>query len=120
MSDTDQGIRRISSRKRTSGQNELAIIYTGRKAPKRQPDEMSIRKDPLKVQAANKGSKAQPLDPLSRVNFARTYLVEHNVKVLEIGRIVKRDIRKLKKYWRNERSREFRDITRDPLAEEAI
>lgn len=81
---------------------------------------MSIRKDPLKVQAANKGSNAQPLDPLSRVNFARTYLVEHNVKVLEIGRIARRDARKLVKYWRSERSREFGGITKDSLAEEAV
>ena len=45
--------------------------------------------------------------PYSCVNFAKTYLVDHNVEVREIGNIAERDTEKLVEYWQNERSREF-------------
>ena len=84
-------------------QSGLAMIHTGRRAPKRQPSELNVRKE-LRVQAMD---KSEWPSPYSWVNFAKTYLVDHNVEVREIGKIAKRDTRKLVKYWQNERSKEF-------------
>ena len=58
----------------------------------------------LRVQAMD---KSQWPNPSSRVNLTKTYLVDHSVKVCEIGKVAKRDIKKLVEYWQNERSREF-------------
>lgn len=49
----------------------------------------TITKDPIAVDPA---SQDQTLDPLSRVNFAKMYTVEHNVKVMSIGTVTKRSM----------------------------
>lgn len=38
------------------------------------------------------------LDRMSRINFGKIYTVEHNVKVLPIGKIAKDSLPKLTKY----------------------
>ena len=43
-----------------------------------------MSKKPIRIELTAPSDK---LDPLSRLNYAKTYTVEHNVKVLFIGRV---------------------------------
>ncbi|TVY18997.1 hypothetical protein LARI1_G004116 [Lachnellula arida] len=60
-----------------------AIIYSGATPPEEFQDEF-LRNGP--IQAIPKTARDK-LDPASRVNYAKIYTVEHNVKVQFIGRI---------------------------------
>lgn len=60
-----------------------AIIYTEDNPPRAIPGERFV-KQPVKVQPKTPRDK---LEPISRLNYAKIYTVEHNVKVLFIGRI---------------------------------
>lgn len=69
--------------------SEHAIIYTGKDAPPAHRSEharrgedgllTSIRVDP--------DDPAEKLDPWSRVDFAKVYCIEHNVKVRSLGKV---------------------------------
>jgi len=39
------------------------------------------------------------IDPMSRINFAKPYTVEHNVEILNIGRVVGESVGLLDKYF---------------------
>ncbi|KAL9123052.1 MAG: hypothetical protein Q9187_000403 [Circinaria calcarea] len=78
-------------------QEEHCIVYTSSKPPKRLEGETKMLKDSIRVKAV---SSSEKLDPLSRVNFAKTYPVPHSAKVKEIGTITGRDLKKLVGYWR--------------------
>jgi hypothetical protein len=41
----------------------------------------------------------EELSPTSRVNYAQTYTVQHNVKVRELGKVVKDHMSYVKQYW---------------------
>ena len=84
-------------------QKEHSIIYTGDKAPKKLPGEIKLSKAPIKVVPVN----GQDLEPPSRVNFAKTYPIEHNVKILEVGMVAKKDLRTFLGYWQNETEQGF-------------
>jgi hypothetical protein len=66
-----------------------AIIHTTNRPPKELPGETELVKKPLQVIANNSRHK---LDRASRVNFAKIYTVEHNMKVLFIGNLNKTSI----------------------------
>jgi hypothetical protein len=57
-------------------------------APKPLPDEGLLSKSPIRVVP---NSPREKLDPASRVNYAKIYTVEHNVKVAFIGHIAESD-----------------------------
>jgi hypothetical protein len=61
-----------------------AIIYTGETAPKPLEGEEGIHFRPVRVEM---NSAREKLAPESRVNYDKTYTVEHNIKVCFIGRI---------------------------------
>ena len=84
-------------------QSEHAIIYTGDKAPTKLPEEKNLTKDPMQVVPVG----GHHLEDLSRVNFAKQYPVEHNVKVLEVGRVASHHLRLFLGYWQNETMRGF-------------
>jgi hypothetical protein len=65
--------------------DDHAVIYTGHKAPKELPGEGLVHK-PIEVIPKTPRDK---LEPNSRINFAKIYTVEHNVKVMFIGQISK-------------------------------
>lgn len=48
----------------------------------------------------NENSQQENLDPLSRINFAKTYTVEHNVRVLGIGKVHEDDLPLLVHYYK--------------------
>lgn len=57
-----------------------------------------MNKDPLKVQVVDESEK---LDCLSRVNLAKTYPMNHNVKVKMVGVVPAPDLKKMKGYYKN-------------------
>ena len=93
-------------------QSEHSIIYTGREPPKRLPEEKKLNKDPIQVIPVH---DSEPLDPLSRINYAKPYPIEHNVKVCEVGMVAQRDLRKILAYYRMESGYETeREPKREP------
>lgn len=61
-----------------------AIIYSSEKAPKELEKEPKLYKKPIRAVLKN-----EKLRPESRVNYSKIYTVEHNVKVVFIGKIHK-------------------------------
>jgi hypothetical protein len=55
-----------------------------------------LEKDPIEVKVENPDVT---IDAMSRINFAKPYTVEHNVKVLNIGRVVGVSVGLLDKYF---------------------
>ena len=80
-------------------QEEHAIAYTTEKPPRKLPEETRLNKDPIKIDIVNISEK---LNDMSRINFAKVYPVEHNVKVCEVGRVAKADFRKFCQYYEDE------------------
>lgn len=54
-----------------------------------------------KTIAVDRTSEDQKLDPMSRLNYKKIYTVEHNVKVMSVGRVTKISLPVLLGYWRN-------------------
>jgi hypothetical protein len=67
-----------------------ALIYTldpgQKKPPPLLPYESPLSKRSIRVEPI---SQAHKLDPASRLNYAKLYTVEHNVKVFFVGRLAK-------------------------------
>jgi hypothetical protein len=75
--------------------NDHAIIYTGKTPPKpddrekpRSRKEAGMRTPAIRVRQRNNFEK---MDKMSRVNFAKIYTVEHNVKVYDFGQVHRDD-----------------------------
>jgi hypothetical protein len=68
-----------------------ALIYTEKKGQKGPPNllehEYPLTKKPIKVDPVSPSHK---LDPASRLNYAKLYTVEHNVKVFFVGWVAKK------------------------------
>jgi len=89
--------------KKNVDQSEHAIIYTGNRIPKKLPEEKRLTKDPIQVVPVGE----HQLEELSRINFAKAYPVEHNVKVLEVGAVASHHLRTFRRYWQNEMEKGF-------------
>ncbi|EPE26722.1 hypothetical protein GLAREA_02636 [Glarea lozoyensis ATCC 20868] len=61
--------------------HEHAIIHTGEIPPQA---ESPLMRSPIRMAPKNPREK---LDPMSRIHYAKTYTVEHNLRVLIIGKI---------------------------------
>ncbi|KAJ5189090.1 hypothetical protein N7491_005413 [Penicillium cf. griseofulvum] len=64
--------------------NKHAIIHMRGDRPRTMQGEPRMAKQPLEVDPARLDQK---LDCMSRVNFGKVYTVEHNIKVLPVGKI---------------------------------
>jgi hypothetical protein len=67
-----------------------AVIFTSQEPHKEEgevPGHSSIKMDPI--------DQSQKLDPMSRLNYAKVYTVEHNVKVWFIGAVKKSYLQRL-------------------------
>lgn len=62
-------------------------------------NEPKMSKEPLEVEPARPDQK---LDPMSRLNFGKVYTVEHNVKVLPVGKITDRSMARFNSYVKHE------------------
>ena len=73
-----------------------ALVYThGSEEPTPLPEEQSKKGAfPIIVE-----EPTETIDPMSRLDFSRIYTVEHNVKVLKIGRISPEHHERLEKYF---------------------
>ncbi|KAI9043868.1 uncharacterized protein KD926_002759 [Aspergillus affinis] len=76
-----------------------AIIYMQGTEPQRGSGEPQMMKEPLEVAPA---SPDQKLDYMSRLNFGKIYTVEHNVKVLPVGKITERSMPRFQNYAKSE------------------
>lgn len=72
------------------------VIHTSYRPPNLLAGE-NITKQALRVISKN----GEMLDDASRVNYAKPYAVEHNVKVLEIGEVAEEHIHLLQGYFEN-------------------
>jgi hypothetical protein len=65
-----------------------AVVYTDKKnGPSLlHGEEGLMTKDPIRIEMT---TPAEKLDRLSRLNFAKLYTIEHNIKVFFIGRVAK-------------------------------
>jgi len=53
-----------------------------------------------KLITVEKASDDQKLDIMSRLNFKKIYTIEHNVKVMNVGRVTRDSLPVLLGYWR--------------------
>lgn len=85
-------------------QEQHTIVYTSAEVPQRLPSETRLLKKPIKIDLVNPSEK---LDPLSRLNLGKHYVVEHNVKVCEVGEIRGHNKRLLRELYRTEMGRRY-------------
>ncbi|MCJ1377605.1 hypothetical protein MMC17_000700 [Xylographa soralifera] len=78
-------------------QRKHTMVYSSHVPPAKLPQEKKLNKDPIRVNIVNEEEK---LDVLSRINLAKTYPVEHNVKVKTVGTVKPEELKKLKAYWK--------------------
>jgi hypothetical protein len=62
--------------------------------------ESGMTKDPIEIVPAEPNAT---MDPTSRLRFGKTFPVEWNVKVKDIGQVAPHHMAKLIEYWREER-----------------
>jgi hypothetical protein len=79
---------------------EHAIVYMSGTSPTYLPGESpSSMREPIEVVPTN---GKETLDRASRLRFGKTFPIEWNVKVKDIGRIAPSDMSKLIGYWKEE------------------
>jgi hypothetical protein len=61
-------------------------------------EERCLAKKPI---AVDKAAEDQKLDRMSRLNYGKIYTVEHNVKVMSVGRVTGDSLPALVAYWRS-------------------
>ncbi|CAG8892105.1 unnamed protein product [Penicillium egyptiacum] len=76
-----------------------AVIHMRGDRPRTVESEPRMAKDPLEVDPARPDQK---LDCMSRVNFGKVYTVEHNVKVLPVGKITEESRARFLEYAQGE------------------
>ncbi|MCJ1388257.1 hypothetical protein MMC18_001102 [Xylographa bjoerkii] len=81
--------------KRGLNQKSHCMLFTGDIPPPKLKDEKKMNKEPIQMIPVNQTEK---LDPRSRVDLAKTFPVEHNVKVKEVGMISNHHLRRLVQY----------------------
>ena len=78
-----------------------AIIYNHDSTPRTSDDERPAIGErgmlsPIRVRGCLQSDRCHPM---ARINFARTYTVEHNVKVYHFGNVLKDDLSVLMEQW---------------------
>ncbi|PVH81044.1 hypothetical protein DL98DRAFT_417327, partial [Cadophora sp. DSE1049] len=76
-------------------QDDYAAVFPAGGEPQIAPNERMTKKSFAIIVEHPRES----IHPMSRLNFARVYTVEHNVKVLKVGRIVNEDLARLNWYF---------------------
>ena len=72
-----------------------AVIYMTGRSPYTPSTEPRMSKNPIQVDPAGD----QELERMSRVNFTKVHTVEHEVKVLHIGRVSQKSMPDFEEYW---------------------
>ncbi|MCJ1377600.1 hypothetical protein MMC17_000695 [Xylographa soralifera] len=81
--------------KKGLNQSEHCMVYSDNDPPEKLPRETKMNKPPIHMAPCN---PTQKLDRASRVDLGKTYPVEHNVKVQEVGMITKIHLKRLVGY----------------------
>ena len=71
------------------------MLFTGDVAPPKLSNETKMNKEPIQMIPVDQTEK---LDPKSRVDLAKTFPVEHNVKVKNVGMISSHHLKRLVQY----------------------
>jgi hypothetical protein len=81
--------------------SEHAIVYFSGTTPRYVEGEYGngMTTDPIEIVPADRNAT---MDPASRLRFGKTFPVEWNVKVKEIGRVASHDMAKMIQYWQEE------------------
>lgn len=81
---------------------EHAIVYFSGSRPKYVDGEQGngMDKDAIEIVPAPRGDSS--MDPASRLRFGKTYPIEWNVKVKDIGQVHPRHMSRLIRYWKLE------------------
>ena len=53
--------------------------------------------------AVHPAAADQKLDEMSRINFSKVHKIEHNVKVMDVGKISRDAMRDFRDYWKEHR-----------------
>ncbi len=77
-------------------EDHAAVVAEG-EAPRLAPGELPLRKDPMFIKVENDSTGT--IDPMSRINFAKVYTVEYNVKARNVGRILSDSIWRMDRYF---------------------
>jgi hypothetical protein len=72
------------------------MVYTGTKVPKKLPREQKLTNNPIRCWT----TPLERLKPESRICFGKTYCVEHNVKVFDLGAVMAESMADFIQYWR--------------------
>jgi hypothetical protein len=78
-------------------QDHAAVIAENDDVDYRLPNEAKLDKTPLRIKVEN--ASTGPIDRASRINFAKIYTVEYNVKVWKVGRIVSDSVWRMEQYF---------------------
>lgn len=82
-----------------------AIIYMDDESSYQAADETDITKRAIMVIPADDDQK---LDPMSRLNFGKVHTVEHNVRVMHVGRVDPKSLPYFEGYWEAKARESFR------------
>jgi hypothetical protein len=74
-----------------------AVAYAlGSRVPPLTSDEELLDKDPFAIVVED---PTERIDPMTRINFAQVYTIQHNVKVAKVGRVSKDQLDRLNTYF---------------------
>ncbi|KAJ4351131.1 uncharacterized protein N0V89_006470 [Didymosphaeria variabile] len=88
----DQGTRKPG----VIAKDHAAVVPVGERSTEHPLE--SLTKSPIFLKVENLSTG--PVDPMSRINFAKVYTIEENVKVRNIGRIVPESIHQMDEYFK--------------------
>jgi hypothetical protein len=88
--------RQGASKNRIRADNYAAVYPVGGEVRLSPDENLTKAPFPIKVEEAR-----EYIDPTSRINFGRLYTVEHNIKVLKVGRIPNEHLPRLDEYFVN-------------------
>lgn len=84
--------------KRSVDPDTHAVLYLRGTQPAQGSDEPRMIKQPLEVVVE---SRDETMNPMSRLNFGKIYTVDHDVKVLPVGRVTSRSMMRFIQYARD-------------------
>jgi hypothetical protein len=86
--------RQGASKEGVRAENYAAVYPLGGEAQVAAEERLTKAPFPIKVEEVG-----ESIDPTSRINFGRVYMVEHNIKVLKVGRIPDGHLQRLEEYF---------------------
>jgi hypothetical protein len=79
-----------------SAQDHAAVVPEG-ESPRYHANETELQKSAIHIKIENQSTG--PVDHMARINFAKVYTVEYNVKVCNVGRIIPDSIWRMDEYF---------------------